>query len=152
MPVARYPEDPNNHHDHHHDRDDNNHAAGRLTVARGAYAHDAVVVLDPGGDSAALGGAITVALCGDWDHPPPCPLAPHHTNAVRADGDTVRLRVLFAADADREAQVRSLIGKALASGRLPGPDGRVTTWTLQSSAAASVRPDEADHAARLVAS
>ena len=154
MPVARYPEDPNNHHvDHDHDRaDDNNQAGERLTVARGAYAHDAVVVLDPGGDSAALGGAITVALCGDWNHPPPCPLAPHHTNAEPADGDTVRLRVLFAADADRETQVRSLIGKALASGRLPGPDGRVTTWTLQSSAAASVRPDEADHAARLVAS
>ena len=35
MPVARYPEDPNNHHvDHDHDRaDDNNQAAERLTVA-----------------------------------------------------------------------------------------------------------------------
>ena len=121
-------------------------------MARAAYAHDAVMVLDPGGDSAAPGGAITVALCGHWDHLPPCPLAPHHTDAVPAGGDAMRLRVLFAADPDRETQVRSLIGQALASGRLTGPDGRVTTWTLQSSAAACVRPDEADHASRLVAS
>ena len=121
-------------------------------MARAAYAHDAVVVLDPGGDSAALGGAITVALCGDWDHPPPCPLAPHHTDAIPEGDDTVRLRVLFATDPDREAQTRSLIGQALAAGRLTGPDGRVTTWTVQSSTAADVRSDEADHAARLVAS
>ena len=32
----------------------------------------------------APGGAITVALCGSWDHEPPCPLAPHHTRAHRS--------------------------------------------------------------------
>ncbi|HYZ68843.1 MAG TPA: hypothetical protein VE666_13760 [Mycobacterium sp.] len=119
-------------------------------MSRAAYAHDAVVVLDPGGDTAAPGGAITVALCGHWDHEPPCPLAPHHTDAVLDRDDTVRLRVLFAAEPDREREVRSLIGQALACGRLTGPDGRVSTWTVQSHAASSVRPDEADHAARLV--
>ena len=84
------------------------------------------------------GGAITVALCGHWDHEPPCPLAPHHTDAVPADDGTVRLRVLFASD--DEARVRSLIGQALSSGRLTGPDGRVTTWTVrvQQPRAASV--------------
>jgi hypothetical protein len=96
-----------------------------------------------------LGGAITVALCGHWDHEPPCPLAPHHTDATPAGQDTVRLRVLFAAHPDDEARVRSLIGPALSTGRLTGPDGRVTTWTVQSRAAGSVRPDERDHAARL---
>ncbi|HEX3548467.1 MAG TPA: hypothetical protein VHU62_18160 [Mycobacterium sp.] len=112
-------------------------------MSRAAYAHDAVVSLDPGGDTAAPGGAITVALCGHWDHQPPCPLAPHHTDAVPADGDTLRLRVLFAAEPDDEQRVRMLIGQALSSGRLTGPDGRVSTWTLRSSAAGSVRPDEA---------
>jgi hypothetical protein len=116
-------------------------------LSRAAYAHDAVVALDPGGDSRAPGGAITVALCGHWEHEPPCPVAPHHTDAVPDVDGTVRLRVLFATD--DEARVRSLIGQALASGRLTGPDGRVTTWTLRSSAAGSVRPDEADHAAQL---
>jgi hypothetical protein len=118
-------------------------------MTRTAYAHDAVVVLDSGGDSRAPGGAITVALCGHWDHEPPCPLAPHHTDAVPADDGTVRLRVLFATD--DEERVRELIGEALSSGRLTGPDGRVTRWMLKSSAAGTIRPEEADHAARLVA-
>ena len=118
-------------------------------MSRTAYAHDAVVMLDPGGDSAAPGGAITVALCGHWDHEPPCPLAPHHTDAVPMDDRRIRLRVLFAADPHDEARVRSLIDEALASGRLTGRDGRVTSWVLKSSAADDVRPDEADHAARL---
>jgi hypothetical protein len=57
--------------------------------------------------------------------------------------------VLFATN--DEERVRSLIGQALSSGRLTGPDGRVTTWTVKSSGAGSVRDDEADHAARLAA-
>jgi hypothetical protein len=120
-------------------------------TTRAAFAHDAVLVLGPDGDPDSPGGAITVALCGHCDHPPPCPLAPHHTRAVRGDDDTVRLRVLFAVEPGREDEVRSLIGGALASGRQTGPDGRVTTWTVRSSAAGRIRPGEADHAARLAA-
>jgi hypothetical protein len=107
-------------------------------VARAAYAHDAVVILDPGGDCRALGAAITVALCGHWDHEPPCPLAPHHTDTTPADDDTLRLRVLFAAEPEDEHRVRELITQALSSERLTGPDGRVTTWKLMSSAAGSL--------------
>jgi len=121
-------------------------------VTRTAYAHEAVLILDSGGDARAPGGAITVALCGHWDHEPPCPLAPHHTDVKPAGDDTVRLRVLFAAEPDDEPRVRSLIGEALSSGRLTGPDGRVTRWIVKSSGAGSIRPDEADHAAMLVAS
>jgi hypothetical protein len=58
--------------------------------------------------------------------------------------------VLFAADPADEERVRTLIGEALSSGRLTGPDGRVTRWMVQSSAVDTIRPDEADHAARLV--
>jgi hypothetical protein len=97
---------------------------------RRAFTHDAVVTLGPGGDPAAPGAAITVALCGHWDHEPPCPLAPHHTDTERGADGTVRLRVSFDAEPDREDEVRSLIGRALASGRQAGPDGSVTTWTL----------------------
>jgi hypothetical protein len=119
-------------------------------MTRAAYAHDAVVILDPGGDSQALGAVITLALCGHWDHEPPCPLAPHHTDATPADDDTLRLRVLFAAEPEYESRVRELITQALSSGRLTGPDGRVTGWMLKSSGAGTIRPDEADQAARLV--
>jgi hypothetical protein len=91
------------------------------------------VLLGPDGDPSALGGAITVALCGHWKHEPPCPLAPHHTDATRDANDRVRLRVLFTVEPEREAEVRSLIDSALASGRQIGPDGHVTTWTVVSS-------------------
>jgi hypothetical protein len=121
-------------------------------MTRAAYAHDAVVVLDPEGDARALGGAITVAICGHWDHEPPCPLAPHHTDVTVTDDDTVRIRVLFAAERADEKRVRKLITQALRSGHQAGPDGRVTRWMVKSSGPSSVHPDEADHAARLVAS
>lgn len=118
-------------------------------VVRRAYAHDAGVVIHPGGSPNAPGGAITTALCGGWDHPPPCPLAPHHvTNHVT--GDDVTLPVLFATEPTNEHRVRRLIDDALATGELTGPDGLVTTWRLRSTAASSVRPSEENHAAELI--
>jgi hypothetical protein len=106
---------------------------------RHAYAHDAVLELAPEADIRAPGGAITAELCGRWEHAPPCPLAPHHTAAQRR-GAQVHLRVLFATEADREAEVRTRIGRALA------------VWDVRSCVAGEVRPDEQDHAGRLVGS
>jgi hypothetical protein len=118
-------------------------------VGRQAYAHDAVVVIQPGGSPNALGGAITIALCGHWDHQPPCPLAPHYVTTF-PDGETVTLRILFATEPANERRVRSLIGEALATGQLAGPDGGLTTWQLRSAAPGNVRPEEEDHAAGLI--
>jgi hypothetical protein len=103
-----------------------------FVVVRHAYAHDAVVAIQPGGSPNAPGGAIAIALCGHWDHPPPCPLAPHHVDNFPSD-ETVTLRVLFATEPSNEQRVRSLIGDALAPGHSTGPDGRVTSWQLQSA-------------------
>jgi hypothetical protein len=114
-------------------------------VTRRAFAHDAVVELGDGSDPNAPGGAVTVALCGHWDHSPPCPLAPHHTSTASSG----QLRILFAANAEDEQRVRALIDDALADGRITGPDGRLSTWALRSSSPSTVRPDEAAHAARL---
>ena len=121
-----------------------------MSVTRQAYAHDAVVTMQPGGSPNALGGAITVALCGHWDHQPPCPLAPHYVSTL-PDGEILAVRILFATEPDNERRVRELIGDALAAGRLTGPDGGVARWQLRSATSADVRPDEADHAAELVA-
>ena len=110
--------------------------------------------MEAGGSPNALGGAITLALCGGWDHPRPCPLAPHYTtNDTTNDraGETVTLRVLFAAEPANEQRVRSLIGEALATGRLTDPDGGVATWQLRSASRADVRDDEAELAADLIA-
>lgn len=119
-------------------------------MTRLGYAHDAVVRLHPGGSPNAPGAAITLALCGSWDHPPPCPLAPHHT-ANHVAGEDVTLRILFAADAADEPRVRRLIGEALAAEELTGPDGRVTRWQLKSTAAGRLRTNEHCHAADLIA-
>jgi hypothetical protein len=118
---------------------------------RQAFAHEATVVIAPNGDEGGPGAAITVALCGHWEHEPPCPLAPHHTSAKRA-GDELQLRTLFVAEPERENQVRDRIEAALAEGRLVGPGDIVTTWRLLTSKAADVVAAEHDHAQRLLQS
>ena len=106
-----------------------------------AYAHDAVLEMPAEADERAPGGAITVALCGHWEHEPPCPLAPHATGATR-DGGTVRLRILYATEPHRVAEVRRRIDEALAAGE----------WQLVSSGCSRIESQERDHARRLVKS
>ncbi len=118
---------------------------------RTAFAHDALLDPDPALDHRAPGGAVTLALCGSLDHEPPCPLAPHHTT-VEVEGALLRVRVLFAVDAAGEPRVRSLVVGALASGEWRYPDGVVSHWTVVSSGADDVRPDEREHTDRLIAS
>jgi hypothetical protein len=115
---------------------------------RQPFAHDAVLSMEADGDLRAPGAAITVALCGHWEHEPPCPLAPHHT-AVQRVGDEVHLRTLFAVEPMCEDEVRQRIAAALADGRLVDGDGRESRWSLRRSGPAGVRPEEADHARRL---
>jgi hypothetical protein len=116
---------------------------------RQAFVHDAVVTMDSGGDTRAPGAAITVALCGHWDHRPPCPLAPHHTAAQRS-GDEVRLRVLFASESTAEAEVRGRIEQALSQDCLTGPSGITTRWHLRSAQPGVLREDETEHAQGLI--
>jgi hypothetical protein len=112
------------------------------------FAHDATLAMEVDADLRAPGGAVTVALCGHWEHEPPCPLARHHTQAERW-GDRVVLRILFAAEPGRVPDVRSRIDSALAAGQLRGPDGATSRWRLVGSAPSDVRADEKEHARRL---
>jgi hypothetical protein len=96
---------------------------------RQAFVQEAVLLMEPHADVRAPGAAVTVALCGHWDHEPPCPLAPHHVSAADDDGE-LRVRILFAAEPDKEDEVRHLIEQAL-SGQLKFPDGFTTPWQLQ---------------------
>jgi hypothetical protein len=117
---------------------------------RAAFAHDAVLDMERDADLAAPGGAVTIALCGAFAHPPPCPVAPHHTRADRrADG--VAVRVLFAAEPAAEVTVRDRIAAALAAGFCDGPDGTRTRWTVCTSAPGVVTESERAHAERLAA-
>ena len=116
---------------------------------RHGFAHEATLTMAPDADDRAPGAAVTAAICGHWDHPGPCPRAPHHSAAVRA-GDQLHLRVLFAAEPDAEAAVRADIAAALAGGQLRHPDGATTSWRLAAEQPSAVRPDERAHLARLV--
>lgn len=114
---------------------------------RGLYVHAASLRMEPDADPAAPGAAITLELCGSWDHVPPCPLAPHHTSHER-NGDAMELRIVFAAEPAQEGEVRRRIDKALASGSLTGPAG-TTSWSLQGSNAAVLSGAERAHAKRI---
>jgi len=117
---------------------------------RQAFAHEAVLVMEPDADVRAPGAAVTVALCGHWDHEPPCPLAPHRVHAEQDDGE-LRVRILFAAEPDTEGEVRHLIELALA-GQLKFPDGFTTPWRLRRSWSSDVSAEETGHAERLIRS
>lgn len=117
---------------------------------RTTYAHDAVLELDPDADERAPGAAVTAELCGSWDHPGPCPVAPHHT-ATHREGDELGVRVLFAVTPDRERAVRERVVAALSSGDLVGPDGARTRWRLVRHGAGTLQPDERGQADRLAA-
>lgn len=122
-----------------------------LCLMRQPFAHEAVITMEPDADVNALGAAITVELCGHWDHEPPCPLAPHHSQAAR-NGGVVQLRTLFAAEPDMESTVRRRIDAALTSGQLHGADGSTTIWQLQTSRGSPVTDAETGHAQRLTRS
>jgi hypothetical protein len=118
---------------------------------RSVYAHDAVLRMAGADDPSAVGAAITVALCGHWDHEPPCPLAPHATRADR-NGSEVRVRTLFAVEPEREGEVRRRIDDALATGRQETPEGSTSRWQLVTSAPAAVLDSEHEHGERLIRS
>ncbi|RYD81164.1 MAG: hypothetical protein EOP84_11455 [Verrucomicrobiaceae bacterium] len=98
------------------------------------------LLLEPDADPAAPGGAVTLALCGSWDHTGPCRW-PHHTSAGWNEREG-RVRVVFVAEeADRD-HVRALISQALASGMCVGPDGRVSRWETTEHHAGTMTDDE----------
>lgn len=111
------------------------------------YVHQVSLVMSPGADLDAPGAAITLELCGSWDHTPPCPLA-HHVHAERT-GPIVRLRVIFATEPDNEEDVRRRIDQALSAGELTGRAVAPVRWKIEGSFAAELSSSEAARARRL---
>jgi hypothetical protein len=118
---------------------------------RQAFVQEAVLLMEPHADVQAPGAAVTVALCGHWDHEPPCPLAPHYVSAAADDDGGLRVRILFAAEPDKEGEVRHLIEQAL-SGQLEFPDGFTTPWQLRASWPSEISAEETGHAKLLIRS
>jgi hypothetical protein len=76
-----------------------------------AFVHEAELRLEAGTDPAAVGAAVTTALCGHWEHEGLCRWP--HNNAIEACGAGASFRTLFAASATDEDEVRERIERGL---------------------------------------
>ena len=82
-----------------------------MTGDRHAYVQEAELWLESGADPAAVGGAVTTALCGHSEHDGPCRWP--HNNEIDAAEAVASFRTLFVAPAADEAEVRAKIERAL---------------------------------------
>jgi hypothetical protein len=77
-----------------------------------AYAIEAELMLSAGLDPAAVGAAVTVELCGHWEHDGPCRWP--HNSAIDARLDKpARFRTLFVAAESDSALIRERIETTL---------------------------------------
>lgn len=105
-----------------------------------AHVIEAELVLDGELDPAAVGAAVTVELCGHWQHDGACRWP--HNSAIDAVRGTARFRTLFVAARTDTAVVRNRIEGALRGG---------TAWRVVSVCSRPVAESERELARRLVA-
>jgi hypothetical protein len=106
-----------------------------------AFVVEAELVLGHGFDPAAVGAAVTVELCGHWEHDGPCRWP--HNSAIEAERDPARFRTLFVADRREAELVRERVETVLR-----GESG----WRLVSVRSRPVADDECALAEGLLAS
>ena len=98
---------------------------------RRIYVHRAILELRDEDDPREPGAAVTVALCGAIDHPPPCRW-PNNNQEPPLAGGTLTFRTVFVAPPAEEAEVRRLIEDALRAG----------PWRIASVGPGELDPDE----------
>jgi hypothetical protein len=111
----------------------------RVTVE--LLAVDVDLRLAPGTDPRAPGGAVTVALCGHWDHEGPCRW-PHHSR-IDDDSDPARLCTVAVVPTDEWDDVTARIETELR---------RDDRWTVLAFTARDIGPEEhtlAEHLSRV---
>lgn len=82
--------------------------------ARLAFVHEAELRLESGTDPAAVGAAVTTALCGHWEHEGTCRWP--HNNSTETSDSVAAFRTLFVASATDEDEVRTRIERGLRAG------------------------------------
>ena len=107
----------------------------------GAFVVAADLALEDGVDPASVGAAVTVELCGHWEHPGPCRW-PHNNEIEVGRGGAARFRTLFVADRYEEPAVRTRIEDALRGG---------SGWNVLSVTSRPVAADECRLAESLLA-
>ena len=107
-------------------------------MAGEAIAVDVDLELQPGVDTRAPGGAVTVELCGHWEHDGPCRWP--HNSRIDVDASPVRLRtIVVVSDDDRSDVVR----------RVEAALRRDDRWTLARFSVRPVADEERELALRL---
>jgi hypothetical protein len=107
-------------------------------LARQAFVCEAELTLPRDTDPAAVGAAVTAALCGDWEHQGPCRW-PHNSH-IEPEGDAFAFKTVFVADIVEGADIQKRIGDALR-----GQEG----WTVRRMTGRAVAPSEEPLAQRL---
>jgi hypothetical protein len=110
-------------------------------ATRRAYVYVAELDLAPGADPRAPGGAVTMALCGHWDHEGPCRWP--HSSELDADVAPARLRTVFTCRANEVNDVHRAIDDAVR-----GADA----WSVRTSERRDPRGDEVTLGERLARS
>ena len=90
-------------------------------------------------EPAAVGAAVTVALCGNWEHEGACRW-PHHTACGEPTEGIAVCRTVFAVEAEDESVVRALIDGALRE---------EPAWRVFESGARSPTAEERVHGKRI---
>jgi len=107
-------------------------------TTRQAYVYEATLDLASGADPRAPGGAVTVALCGHWDHEGPCRWP--HNSEIDTDATPARLRTVFACAPDEVDDVHAAIDDAVRS---------ADEWNVLASSRREPHGDEVDLGHRL---
>jgi hypothetical protein len=110
----------------------------RRRVLRRPFVHEVVLDLDEGTDPVAPGAAVTVALCGHWEHEGGCRWP--HNNEIQPEGDVATFRTIFVAPPAEEREVRERIELALRS---------AAGWSVTASGPRALRAPERALAVRL---
>jgi hypothetical protein len=110
-----------------------------MTVVR-ASVIEAELSLDPAVDPAAVGAAVTVELCGHWEHDGACRWP--HNSAIDAEREPIRFRTVFVSDEEETTHVGDRIEAALRGG---------AGWRVLSVRSRPVADDERSLAERLLA-
>ncbi len=109
-----------------------------MAMRRSPFVHEAVLRLGEGTDPAAPGAAVTVELCGHWEHEGGCRWP--HNNELRAESEASIFRSIFVAPPAEVREVRERIEAALRS---------AASWSVTASGPRALRPEERPLAERL---
>ena len=111
-----------------------------MSELRGPYVHEATLRLATGLDPAAVGAAVTVELCGDWEHEGGCRWPHNNEIEVEGDGRTASFRTLFISAPVEADELHERIAKALRA----SPE-----WVVTQSGPRALTSGEMELAARL---